>query len=87
MKKKLLLNCSCFFVLFIICTTQLLAVGVLFNRPLGSNQQYNKMWIKSVVVDVAIQDQVAVTHVDQIFYNELGTVVEAVIFFRFRKTP
>ncbi len=81
MKKKLLLNCSCFFVLFIICTTQLLAVGVLFNRPLGSNQQYNKMWIKSVVVDVAIQDQVAVTHVDQIFYNELGTVVEAVYIF------
>jgi Ca-activated chloride channel homolog len=81
MKNKLFLNCFCFLVVHVICTTQLHAIGVLFNRPLGSNQQYNKMWIKSVDVDVAIQDQVSVTHVDQVFYNELGTQVEAVYIF------
>jgi Ca-activated chloride channel homolog len=62
-------------------SSQLNAIGVLFNRPLRSNQQYNKMWIKSVDVNVAIQDQVSVTHVDQVFYNELGTQVEAVYIF------
>ncbi|MCB9250140.1 MAG: hypothetical protein H6613_17130 [Ignavibacteriales bacterium] len=39
------------------------------------------MWIKTIDVNVNIQDQVAETHVDQIFYNEMNTSVEAIYLF------
>jgi Ca-activated chloride channel family protein len=61
--------------------TNLLATGVLYVRPRWSNQEYNKMWIKSVDIDVTIRDQVAETHVDQIFYNEMDVSVEAIYIF------
>lgn len=75
---------SRFFIVLVVLTAwigQLQALGVLFNRPLESSAEYDKMWIKSVDIDVEIQDQIAVTHVDQTFRNELGTVVEAVYIF------
>jgi Ca-activated chloride channel family protein len=56
-------------------------IGVLFCRPRFSDQQYQKMWIKTVSTTVDIQDQIAVTHVNQIFYNELTTSVETVYIF------
>ncbi|MEJ2545348.1 MAG: VIT domain-containing protein [Calditrichaceae bacterium] len=62
-------------------TEQLYALGTLFSRPRWSNEEYNKMWIKSVAVDIDIQDQIAVTHVDQIFFNEMTTSVEAIYIF------
>ena len=62
-------------------TQELFAVGALYVRPRGSSQQYEKMWIKTVDVNVNIQDQVAVTKVDQIFFNEMNTSVEAVYLF------
>jgi len=57
------------------------SVGVLFSRRRWSSEQYNKMWIKKVDVSVDIQDQIAVTHVDQVFYNEMNTSVEAIYMF------
>ena len=69
------------FFLSIMVTDQVYAVGTLFSRPRWSNEEYSKMWIKSVAVDIDIQDQIAVTHVDQIFYNEMTTSVEAIYIF------
>jgi Ca-activated chloride channel family protein len=57
------------------------AVGALYTRPLNSSQTYNKAWIKSVDATVQIDGQVATTHVDQLFRNEMGTTVEAVWIF------
>lgn len=57
------------------------ALGVLFSRPLNSNNTYNKMWIKTVDADVEIDGQIGVTYVDQTFKNEMNTVVEAVWVF------
>ncbi len=68
--------------ILIICSQSLLAVGVLYNRPIWDRQgEYDKMWIKKVDVDVSIQDQVAETHIDQTFYNELNSTVEAICIF------
>jgi len=39
------------------------------------------MWIKSINATVEIQDQIAVTHIDQIFNNELNSSVEAIYIF------
>ena len=39
------------------------------------------MWIKSINASIDIQEQIAVTHVDQIFHNELNTSVEAIYIF------
>ena len=70
-----------FIILSIICSNQLYAIGTLFSRPRWSDVEYDKMWIKSVTVNIDIQDQIAVTHVDQIFFNELYTSVEAIYIF------
>ena len=78
MKNKLL---PIIIFVLIVFTVQLQAVGILYNRPLGSSAQYLKMSIKSVDVFVNVQDQIAVTHVDQVFTNELGTTVEAIYIF------
>jgi Ca-activated chloride channel family protein len=57
------------------------ATGALFVRPLNSNATYQTMWIKSYDATVAIQDQLAVTHVDQVCFNETNTRVEATYIF------
>ncbi len=61
--------------------TEASAVGALFSRPRWSTQEYRKMWIKSMDATVDIQDQIAVTHVDQVFYNEMNQSVEAIFMF------
>lgn len=70
-----------FLFLAVLFSNDVYAVGALFSRPRFSTQQYSKMWIQKVDVDVNIQEQIAVTHVDQTFYNELNTSVEAVYIF------
>ena len=57
------------------------AVGALFVRPMRGTDTYNKAWIKSVDATVQIDGQIAVTHVDQIFKNEMNTTVEAIWVF------
>jgi Ca-activated chloride channel homolog len=57
------------------------ATGTLYVRPRGSSLKYEKMWIKTIDVNVNIQGQVAETHVDQVFYNEMNTSVEAIYMF------
>jgi len=78
--KKLTNFLVCILILMVM-TQDVSAVGVLFCRPRWSDQQYQKMWIKSVQTTVEIQDQIAVTHLDQIFVNELTTSVETVFIF------
>ena len=69
---------SIFFLMFI---QEVFAVGALYVRPRFSNDQYQKMWIKNINVNVDMQDQVSVTSVDQTFYNEMNTSVEAIYVF------
>ena len=57
------------------------ATGVLYVRPRFSSTAYEKVWIKSIDVQVNIQDQVAETHVDQVFKNELSQSAEAIYIF------
>lgn len=57
------------------------AVGALFSRPRFSSVEYQKMWIKSINSTIDIQGQIAVTHIDQVFYNELNTSVETIYIF------
>ena len=57
------------------------AVGALFSRPRFSNEEYQKMWIKSITSTVDIRGQIAVTHIDQVFHNELNTSVETIYIF------
>lgn len=81
MFKKLKLVYSVLIVVSIILVKQSLPVGALFSRVLWSNRTYQKMWIKKVEADVIIEDQIAVTHMDQTFYNELNSQVEAIFVF------
>ncbi len=72
------------FMLTIVCfilARDLMATGILYVRPRGSSTSYQKVWIKSLNIDVTIQDQVAETHVDQIFLNELNQSAEAIYIF------
>ena len=69
-------------ILFILCGFyECYSTGVLYVRPRWSSEPYQKVWIKLIEVDVTIQDQVAETHVDQVFFNELTTSVEAIYIF------
>jgi Ca-activated chloride channel family protein len=75
---KRFLILSVFFLLFVNDVT---GTGILYVRPRFSSSEYEKVWIKSIDVNVSMQDQVAVTHVDQIFFNELTSSVEAIYIF------
>ncbi|MBU2505311.1 MAG: VWA domain-containing protein [Bacteroidetes bacterium] len=79
MNKKLL--SIIFLFSLIISFSDVFAVGALFSRPRFSDVDYQKMWIKSVNTTIDIQEQIAVTHLDQIFFNELNASVEAVFIF------
>lgn len=67
--------------LFILYSAETYAVGALFARPRFSTVEYQKMWIKKVETTINIQEQIAVTHVDQTFTNEMSTSVETVFMF------
>jgi Ca-activated chloride channel family protein len=81
MKTKLLFTLFALILISITITSELFAVGSLFCRPRWSYEQYNKMWIQKVDATVDIQEQIAVTHVDQTFYNEMNNSVEAIYIF------
>lgn len=70
-----------FFCFLMALSSDIYAVGALYVRPRFSNQNYEKMWIKKIDTKVDIQEQVAVTHVDQTFYNEMSQSVEAIYLF------
>ncbi|VAX22032.1 hypothetical protein MNBD_IGNAVI01-873 [hydrothermal vent metagenome] len=81
MRTKIYINTLIVLLLLIFSFQNIFATGVLYVRPRFSSQEYEKMWIKSIDVKVNIQDQVAVTKVDQIFYNEMDQSVEAIYIF------
>ncbi|MBC8145944.1 MAG: VWA domain-containing protein, partial [bacterium] len=71
-----------------LCTIAFLAIphlcnatGALFVRPLNSQQTFTTMSIRTYDASVEIQDQIAVTHVDQTFYNALDSRVESTYIF------
>ena len=78
MRKWLLLLSG---VLAIVYCNETFATGALFARPRFSTTEYKKMWIKSIDVKVDMQEQIAVTHVDQTFNNEMSSAVEAIFVF------
>jgi Ca-activated chloride channel homolog len=81
MKTKNYIGYLTLLLLLIMSFQNIFATGVLYVRPRFSSQEYEKMWIKSIDVEVNIQDQIAVTKVDQIFYNEMDQSVEAIYLF------
>jgi Ca-activated chloride channel family protein len=68
-------------VLMLATASELFAVGALFVRPLNSTQTYQTMSIKTYDATAAIQDQIAVTHVDQVFHNGTSSRVESTFIF------
>ena len=76
---KKLLILSVFVILFV---NEIKATGILYVRPRFSSNEYQKVWIKSIDVNVSMQDQVAVTHVDQVFFNELSSTTSVAFSFR-----
>jgi len=81
MKKYLLLIVVAILMWQLILIEQASAVGVLFCRRIGTNVEYNKMIIKSVVTTTDIQGQIAITHSDQRFFNQTGMTVESIFVF------
>jgi len=79
--KKNLIQLLSVIVLALLCNSEVLAVGALFARPRFSTAQYQTMWIKNVQTTVSIEEQIAVTHVDQTFNNTLNTSVETIFMF------
>lgn len=69
------------FSLSIVFASTLFATGALFVRPLNSTANYNLMDMKSYDATIGINDQVALTHVDQLFYNNTSMLVEATYIF------
>ena len=65
----------------LLMSNNVLAIGALYARPRFSSEQYQKMWIKNVDATINISEQIAVTHVDQTFHNEMSTSVEAIYIF------
>jgi Ca-activated chloride channel family protein len=57
------------------------ATGALFVRPLASQQTFTAMSIRTYDARVELDDQIAVTHVDQTFFNKTGARVEATFIF------
>jgi Ca-activated chloride channel family protein len=81
MKRHLFSIVLCAMSLLLVAHSAVFAIGALFSRPLWSDQTYEKVWIKTVDATFQIDGQVAVTHVDQTFKNEMTTTVEAVWIF------
>ncbi len=65
----------------ILASNKAQAIGALYARPRFSSDQYQKMWIKKVDAAIDIHEQIAVTHVDQTFHNEMNTSIEAIYIF------
>ena len=57
------------------------AIGALYARQPLSSDISKPLWLKSYQADVKITDQIAVTHVDQIFQNESNMRMEGIFMF------
>lgn len=67
--------------LLLASVVKLHAIGALYIRPLNSQQSYSLMSIKTFDATVSIQDQIAVTHIDQKFFNKSTSRVESTFIF------
>lgn len=69
--------------LMLICAHSLFGVGALYVRPLRSNDQHKLMTIKTYDASTVIENQVATTTVDQVFFNDdsNNSMVEATYIF------
>ena len=70
-----------FLAVLCMASMEVFAVGALFVRPLRSNAEFEAMTIRTYDVNVQINDHVAVTHVDQTFFNERNDLVESTLIF------
>lgn len=69
-------------VLLLACASSALhASGALFVRPVRSQQTHRAMTIKHYDATIQIRDHVATTHIDQVFYNSMNTIVESTLVF------
>jgi Ca-activated chloride channel family protein len=77
MKRRFLVTA----LLLVMIHQSLHGIGALFTRPLNSSSNYQKAWIKSLDATVQINGQVAETHTDQTFLNEMNQTVETIWIF------
>jgi Ca-activated chloride channel family protein len=66
---------------FLLTNEKSYAIGALFARQINSTQTYESITIKTCDATVAIHDQLAVTYVDQRFYNNAAASIEATYIF------
>jgi Ca-activated chloride channel family protein len=57
------------------------SAGSLTARAPGSNREFVPLWIKSIDADVTITDDIAVTHIDQVFKNTSSELKEGIFEF------
>ncbi len=70
----------------LLLSNEAFATGALFVRPLNSTQTYELINIKTFDATATIQDQIATTHIDQVFFNNTNNVVEATFIFPLPET-
>lgn len=79
-------RCGLALIALLLSTASAYATGALFVRPLNSSQTHELMSIKTYDATVAIQDQIASTHIDQTFTNKTSARVEATFVFPLPET-
>lgn len=70
-----------FALLLLLASHAAFAVGALYVRPLRSSDSYGLMTMKQYDATTTIENQVATTTVDQLFYNDANSVVESTYIF------
>jgi Ca-activated chloride channel family protein len=71
----------CIILAVLVCSTSSFAVGALYARRALSNDAGVPLWLENYDVSVKITDQIAVTHVDQMFKNETSQRLEGIFVF------
>ena len=70
-----------FLLLAVMLSGSVFAVGSLYARRALSSDPGVPLWLKSYDADMTIADQMAVTHVDQVFKNETYQRMEGIMVF------
>jgi hypothetical protein len=80
MKKYVELVISGFFITLFLASYSF-GVGALYARRAGTTDSSSVLWLKSYDATVTVVDQMAITHVDQVFKNEDYSRKEGILVF------
>jgi len=68
-------------ILLLLLQTSVFAVGALYARRPLTSETGKPLWLKTYDAKVSITDQIAVTHIDQVFKNETAQRLEGIFVF------